>query len=345
MNPSPPEKILIIQTAFIGDVILTTPLIEATKMIFPNADIHFLTIPATANLVESHPNVDKCLIFDKRGRNRGMLNLFRFAQQLKAERYDLALIPHRSLRSAMLVFLANVPQRIGFDRSAGSFLFTQKIKYPQHVHEVDRNLTLLQQFHKHLPKLMPRIFPTSADARLVEEFLNENGLTSAKFLIAIAPGSVWATKRWLKEGYAELCAKLKPHRELKIILVGGAADRELCDWIRQHSGSSAINTAGKFSLRQSADLIRRCCLLVTNDSGPMHLGVAMKTQVIALFGPTVRDFGFFPCGDTDIVIEKNVYCRPCSIHGGNECPTGTFSCMTSITADEIYDNIIKILAL
>ena len=290
MSSQKTSKILIIQTAFIGDVLLTTPLIQAAKELFPKASIHFLAIPSTANIIETHPMLDKVFIIDKRGKDRGLLKLIQFAKKLRSESYEIALIPHRSLRSAALAFHAKIPHRIGFDKSAGAFLFTQKIHYRQDLHEVERNLSLLAHYRKSFPRLMPRVYPTQADGALIDQFIAETSLNFEHYRIAIAPGSIWATKRWHKQGYAELCRKLGQQSRLKIILIGGPVDKSLCDWIIQSSGVEAINAAGRFTLRQSAELIRRCRLIVTNDSGPMHLGVATGTQVIALFGPTVRDF-------------------------------------------------------
>lgn len=339
------KKILIIQTAFIGDVILTTPLIEAAKKVFPDLSIQFLTIPSTGNIIKTHPLLDKVWIFDKRGKNRGIIKLFRFAKKLRLENFDLALVPHRSLRSALMAFGARIPQRIGFDRSAGAFLFTKKIAYRQDLHEVERNLKLLAPFQESFPKIMPRIYPDKTDTLTVDCFIAERALKSAEHWIAIAPGSVWATKRWLKEGYVELCNKLGQHKRLKIILIGGSDDKSLCEWIAETSKVEPVNAAGRFTLRQSAELIRRCRLIITNDSGPLHLGVAVGTQVIAIFGPTVPAFGFYPYSENDIIFEKDVSCRPCAIHGGHKCPTGTFLCMKSITANEIYEKILKILKI
>jgi len=345
MHKAEIKKILIIQTAFIGDVILTTSLVEATKKIFPGAAIHFIAIPSTGNIIETHPLVDKLWIFDKRGRDRGLINLFRFAKKLRVENYDLALVPHRSLRSAVLAFWAKIPRSIGFTRSAAPFLFTDKIIYHQDIHEVERNLSLLTPFRESFSKVMPRIYPDDTDILEIDRFVAENALNPDDVWIAIAPGSIWATKRWLKEGFTELCHKLGQHQDVRIILIGGPDDRLLCEWIRKASEVKTVNTAGRFTLRQSAEIIRRCRLIVTNDSGPLHIGVGVDTQVLAIFGPTVPAFGFYPYGENDIIFEKKVYCRPCSIHGGDKCPTGTFLCMKSITANQIYREILKILKI
>jgi heptosyltransferase-2 len=330
------QKVLIIQTAYPGDVILTTPLIAATQLIFPNARIDFLTTPVSANLIETQPAVDRVIVFAKRGQDRGIRGLLRLAKELRtSEKYDLALIPHRSLRSAVLPWCAQIRTRIGFNTSAAPIFFTHKVLYHPHWHEVERNLHLLSIFQPTLPQILPRIYPDTADEQIILNFLAARNLLNHKPLIAIAPGSVWETKKWLKNGFAELCQLIAIEFDSPVFLIGGQADRELCDWIAAHSPANVYNTAGQFTLRQSAALLSRCQVLVTNDSAPLHLGVAVQIPVIALFGPTVPAFGFYPYGPNHLVIEKSVACRPCGIHGGKRCPTGTFLCMRGITAHEI----------
>ncbi|MCI0512120.1 glycosyltransferase family 9 protein [candidate division KSB1 bacterium] len=330
------QKVLIIQTAYPGDVILTTPLIAATQLIFPNARIDFLTTPVSANLIETQPAVNRVIVFAKRGPDRGIRGLLRLVKKLRTgEKYDLALIPHRSWRSAALPWAAQIRTRLGFNTSAAPFFFTHQIQYQKHWHEVERNLHLLSIFEPTFPKILPRIYPDAADEQIIVNFLAANNLLQPKPLIAIAPGSVWETKKWLKEGFAELCQLIAAEFQSPVLLIGGQSDQALCDWIVAHSFTNVYNTAGQFTLRQSAALLSRCQVLVTNDSAPLHLGVAAQIPVIALFGPTVPAFGFYPYGPNDLVIEKAVACRPCGIHGGKRCPTGTFLCMRGITAHEI----------
>lgn len=343
-NKSEIKNILIIQTAFPGDIILTTPLIQGTRHVFPEANIDFLTIPACTNLIETQPEIRQVLVFAKHQQHKSPAQLWRFARHLKKNHYDLALIPHRSIRSAMLAFTAKIPIRIGFDTSAGSFLMTHKIKYRNDWHEVERNLSLLSVFQEDLPQFSPQIFPDHEDKVMVDNYLCECELKNEDLYTAIAPGSVWETKKWLKEYFAELCDLLHDSFQKPIMLIGGQADYKLCQWISQNTKAETWNTAGKFTFRQSADLLSRCKILVTNDSAPLHLGVSVQTRVLAIFGPTVKEFGFYPYGDNHQVIGHDVYCRPCGIHGGRKCPTGTFSCMKSIKPDEILTQIQNMLS-
>jgi heptosyltransferase-2 len=164
-------------------------------------------------------------------------------------------------------------------------------------------------------------------------------------LVAIAPGTIWNTKRWLKERYAELAARLADER-YEVMLIGGEEDEALCREIKELSGSSRVySTAGALSTLQSAELLRRCKLLITNDSAPLHFAVAVGTPVVAIFGATVPEFGFAPYGKHDTVVETlGLPCRPCSIHGGRECPIKTFECMNAITVEKVYRRVEEVLA-
>jgi heptosyltransferase-2 len=333
------KKILIVQTAFIGDVILATPLAEAALQRFPGSRVDFMAIPAAANLLEKNPFVHRVLIFDKRGRQRGLAALWKMAAGLKQEQYDLALVPHRSLRSALLVWLAKIPQRVGFDRSAGSWLFTARVPYKQ-KHEVERNLDLLRALNGAIPIPSPKIIWEAADTQIVDGFCGDD--IKGKWFCALAPGSVWATKRWLPEHFAGLARRLIAETGAQIYLIGGQSDVELCARLAREIGEACLNTAGKLTLRQSAALLDRCQILVSNDSAPTHLGAAARCKVVTIFGPTVPAFGFAPFGDGHIVIEKNLPCRPCSSHGSKRCPIGTHACMLKISVEEVFMQVVKL---
>ena len=332
------KKVLIVQTAFIGDVILATPLAEAAHQVFPDCSVDFMAIPAAANLLEKNNFIRRVLIFDKRGAQRGLVALWKLAQALRREQYDLALVPHRSLRSALLVWLARIPERLGFNRSAGACLFTQRVPYQQ-KHEVERNLDLLRVFRDHLATPSPKVFWGKNDEQIVEQIINSN--QKAKWFCALAPGSVWATKRWPEERFIALAGKLIAETGAFIYLIGGGSDVALCSHIAAAIGKNCVNTAGRLSLRQSAALLDRCQILISNDSAPTHLGVATRCKVIAIFGPTVPAFGFAPFGEGHVVVEKNLSCRPCSSHGDNRCPLGTHACMWEIAAEEVFSSVLE----
>jgi heptosyltransferase-2 len=340
------KRFLVIQTAFIGDAILTLPLIQSLKKVEVETSVDVLVIPRTSALFSNHPAVSEILIFDKNGGDRGFTGLRRVARLIARHHYGAALVPHRSIRSALLPWLSRIPTRIGFDRSAGWFLLTQTVRYEQSLHEVDRNLSLLEPLGIHLDgKILPDLYPSEEDIRAVDAFLVQSNLKDQSSLIGIAPGSVWNTKRWLRERYAEL-AKRFVEQGLAVVLVGGGQDKPLCREIQATSASQRVAVAaGELSLLQSAELIRRCKAFVSNDSAPLHLATAMRTPVVAIFGSTVPEFGFAPYGDRSVVIEtKGLSCRPCSVHGRQRCPVKTFECMENISTELVFNKVQEMVA-
>lgn len=332
------KNIVVIQTAFIGDAVLTLPLLQVLHKKFPDSHIDIVVTPRSKDLFTNHPDIREAIAFDKRGKDRGIPGLFRMAKHLRSRSYDLALIPHRSVRSAGLAMLAGVPNRIGFNRSAGRFLFTSSVKYRSDLHEIDRNLSLLAPLGLPPVRLeLPHLYPTESDQKRVDRLLIELEIGSPERLVAIAPGTIWNTKRWLKERFASLAVNFD-EAGYEVILIGGSDDESLCSSIQALGQSSRVyDASGALTLLQSAELIRRCKVLVCNDSAPMHLATAVGTPVVAIFGATVPAFGFGPTGPFDAVVETSgLKCRPCSIHGGDKCPIKTFDCMNDITHDRVF---------
>lgn len=338
------KKIIIIQTAFIGDVILTTPMVRVLYERFHQPEIHFLTIPSSKNILETNPFIKKLIIYDKKKKDKGIASFFNLIKSLKEESYDLAFIPHRSIRSALLAKWAGIKTRVGFDKGGGRFFHTHRMRYDQGNHEYERNLHLLN-FLEIIPEevVYPDIFPTDMDKQVVTEWLFSQEILETDRLVTLAPGSVWATKRWLPERFAELADKLIQFG-YHVILIGGPDDLFLCESIAQQSEEQVPVAAGLFTLRQSAELISRSEILITNDSAPLHLGVAMRTPVIAIFGATVPQFGFYPYGNNDLILEtKGLYCRPCGIHGKKTCPEGHFRCMREISVQNVFQATVTLL--
>ena len=339
-----PKKILIFQTAFLGDVILTLPMIQVLKRTFPQAMIDVVTTPAASPLL-LHPDISTVIPYDKRKTQRGLGGMLSFARQIRSRRYDIAVVPHRSLRSALVVALGGIPMRIGFSTASGKFLYTNSVPYEKNRHEIERNLILLSALKIPITgKELPALYPDESAIRSVNKFLFEREIVNDHPLIAVAPGSVWNTKRWLAERYAELSLKLA-ERGCEVVIIGGREDAELGGAIVEFAKHKHVHDAtGKLTLLESAALIGRCGVLVTNDSAPLHIGVAMRTPVVEIFGATIPEFGFAPYGDRDVVIEtRGLECRPCGIHGGQTCPTGTFDCMNRIETQMVYDAIVKFL--
>jgi len=339
------SKILIIQTAFLGDVILCTPLIKATKKLFPHSFISFLLIPDTKNVVENNPHLDEIIIYDKKGKEKGLKNFFKIVGKIKKENFDLAIIPHRYIRSALLPYLAKIPQRIGFDKSIGSFLFTRKVTYQNDLHEVDRNLHLLNDFSHDLSDRTPELFPGSEDFSYASQLLQDSGVKENDKMVGIAPASVWATKRWLPERFAEVSDFLIKEAGAKVIFLGSKEDERLCLEIAKLMEEKPVILAGKTNILRSAAIISKCKVILSNDSAPVHIASAMKRPVVAIFGSTIPEFGFGPYGEGHTIIEKKMECRPCGIHGKNRCPEKHFKCMTEISTQEVFEALLTRLSI
>jgi heptosyltransferase-2 len=343
-----PRSILVVQTAFVGDVILALPLLQLLHERFPESTITAVTIPAAEDLLANHPAVGRVIVYDKRGSDSGIPGLIRMASRLRAAGIDAALIPHRSLRSALLCWLARIPVRIGFDISAGRFLLTHRERYVTTDHEIERNLALALPLGVPRPGLrFPRLYPSAADTLAVDAFIRgcfgKDAVVHMPPCISVAPGSVWNTKRWPESKFVSLIRYLL-EEGWHVVLVGSAGDRNLCSRLCAAAPDPRLaDASGRFSLLESADLIGRCAALVSNDSAPVHLAVAMRVPVVAIFGPTLPSFGFAPLGPGDRVVDTGgLRCRPCSVHGGRRCPIGTFECMNQISAARVRNEILAV---
>ncbi len=343
------DRVLVFHTAFPGDIVLALPLLQTLRAQQGVSRVAVVVTPSAAGLLENHPAVDDVIVYDKRGNDRGMSGVLRLSRRLRARQYDVALVPHRSLRSAATAFLAGISRRVGFTTSAGRWLLTDRVRYNRHDHEVQRNLKLLGPLGLRPPEYgTPSLYPDDRDREVVERLLRGYQSRSPRFdpgrLVALAPGSVWTTKRWPQERYEELGRSLVTGG-FSVALIGGPEDRQLCESIAEAvSPEAVLIAAGDLSLLQSAELIRRCRVAVSNDSAPMHLAVAVRTPVIAIFGPTVPEFGFAPRGEHDIVLGvPHLACRPCSIHGGASCPIKSFDCMVDISAETVCNHIQNLL--
>ncbi|MBI2386992.1 MAG: hypothetical protein HYV14_13450 [Elusimicrobia bacterium] len=323
------KKVLVMQTAFLGDSLLTLPLLRRLKEILPGASVTVLTLAKTADIFRGTAWADEVLIDDKRGVHGGLTGPWSIAAELSTREFDLAVIPHRSFRSALIAKLAGIPRRIGFDSSAGSFLLTDAVPFAWATPDLERNLSLT------LP-LGAGAAPSSGESRYVAPPAMTPKLAAllpGGPLAGVHPGSAWATKRWLPERFAELCVRLEADG-LTPVLVGGPDDKALGASIARACG--ALDLVGKTDLEDLKALMGRLSVFVTNDSGPMHLAAAAGVPVVAIFGATTRELGFFPYGPGHRVVEADLACRPCGLHGARECPEGHFLCMRLLTVDQVH---------
>ena len=333
---------LIIQTSFLGDTVLTTPLIAELARRGP---VDIVTTPASAGLLRNHPGVRAVIPYDKRRSDRGVFGFFRMVRRLRAFEYDAAYMAQGSVRSGALVLAAGVKKRVGFATSAGRRFYTVKMEYREDIHHAARLLRLAApDLDTRTTDYRPRLYPGIPERGAVDRLLAFHDVhDDGPPLIALAPASVWATKRW--PYYAELARELSG--KARVVVLGSADDAALADEVTAAGGDGAFSAAGMLSLLGSAELIRRCHLLVTNDSAPEHLASAVNTPTIAIFGPTIPEFGFGPLAEPSAVMAVSpqvLACRPCDRHGPQRCPLRHWKCMRDLSARDVAARVFDILS-
>lgn len=329
---------LVIQTSFLGDTVLTTPLLAQLANRGP---VDVVTTPASAALLANHPAVRTIIPYDKRGSERGLRGLFRLARRLHRTGYDLALLAQGSWRSAALAWLARIPSRVGFNTSAGKLLYTTRVPYRDDLHHAARLLMLGRPNGREptAEEMRPSLAPGDAERSTVDALLARHGVVAGERMIALAPGSVWGTKRW--PYYPELAQLLAP--QARVVVIGSSSDAPLAGAVTA-AEPTAVDATGELSLLASAELIGRCTVVVTNDSAPLHLASAMGTPTVAIFGPTVPDFGFGPLSPrASVVGEDTLTCRPCDRHGPQHCPLGHHRCMRDVTPALVAERALTLL--
>ena len=330
-------NILIIHTAFIGDIVLSTALISKLKEKYPDSDIYYLTTPLGKEILKNNPKIKEVIIYDKRGKDKGFGAFISFVRKIRNLKIDVCLTPHRYLRSSVLSLLSGAKIRVGYDIANLSFVFNKKIKYDKTKHEVEKLLSFVDDDNKRFELEM---YPNEKDEIKIDSLVKN--LSENKKIILIAPGSKWFTKKWPEEYFRILIQKLVKRDDLLIIITGGKEEKE----IELNLDSKVLDLRGEISLLELAELTKRAILVVSNDSAPIHITSAFpNTRIIGIFGPTVKEFGFFPWSKNSKVFEINgLYCRPCAIHGGNSCPEKHFRCMKEITPDLIENEIYNYIA-
>jgi heptosyltransferase-2 len=328
---------LVIQTSFLGDTVLTTPLIASLAERGP---VDIVVTPLGASLLRGNPALRRLIVYDKRGRDAGVLGLRRLARQLRSGGYESAYLAQGSLRSAVLARAARISRRVGFDTSAGRALYSERVRYRRDRHHAERLWRLAAGDLAESPppeSLRPSLFPDAEDRAAVDALLSE--LAPGGPLVALAPGSIWGTKRW--PHVAALAATLD---EARFVIIGSAEDGALAETIATAAPGRVLDATGRLSLLASAELIRRCTVLVANDSAPTHLASGVGTPTVTLFGPTVPAFGFGPLAPrSESLGVEGLPCRPCHPHGPRECPLGHFDCMRTLEPSQVAARVRNLL--
>jgi heptosyltransferase-2 len=313
-------KFLLIQTAFIGDVVLATPLIEKLRQHYPESTIDFLLQKGNEGLLAGHPHLRQVLIFDKK--HNKYSNLRNLLGTIRAEKYDYVINLQRFLASGVLTALSGAKRTIGFDKNPVAFLFDKSVAH--HIsatdtdqHEIKRNLSLITDLTDAMV-VMPRLYPSEMDFKKV---------SPTGPYVCIAPASVWFTKQFPAAKWIELINKLPA--QFTIYLMGAKGDVPLCEEISRNTTSAKVEIiAGKLTFLESAALMKNARMNFVNDSAPLHFASAMNAAVSAMFCSTVPAFGFGPLSDASFIFEttEKLDCRPCGLHGYKSCPKGHFKC-------------------
>ena len=298
-------RILIIHTAFIGDIVLSTPLIQKIRDIYPESEIDYLTLPGNKSIISNNPNLRDIILYDKKGADKGIKGFFRILKIVKNNKYDLAVIPHRFIRSIMLAKMGGIKKISGFDVATGSFLLTDVRHYDMKKHEVERLLDLVEYKGEKIPI---RIYPAKENFTKINKILEHHGYfgNEGQKLILIAPGSQRAEKMWPIEKYREIIERLKKNKNYFIGITGSKAEKKLS--LNFPNDKNVIDFRGEINLVEFGALISKANIVVGNDSSPIHIASGFeKPFVIGIFGPGKRDLGFFPYTEKSNVIEDNEF--------------------------------------
>jgi ADP-heptose:LPS heptosyltransferase len=320
------QKFLIIQTAFIGDVVLSTCLIEKLHIFFPDAQIDFLLRKGNEALLEKHPALHEILIWDKK-KNK-LRNLEKILWRIRKKKYDKVINLQRFFSTGWLTVFSGAAETIGFNKNPFSWFFSRRVKHVvsnggSPVHETERNLQLIRDFTDD-SIVRPVLYPSMRDYERVKEYKTGNYIT-------ISPASVWFTKQYPPDKWVNFIDQV--HKTFKVYLLGAGSDSGLCEEIcKDSSHGSIFNLSGELSFLQSAALMKDATMNYVNDSAPLHFASAVNAPVTAVYCSTIPAFGFGPLSDKRFVVEiqETLECRPCGLHGYKACPLGHFKCARNI---------------
>jgi ADP-heptose:LPS heptosyltransferase len=331
------RRILVIQPAFLGDAVLATSLVETLRAAEPDAVISLLVRKEAASLFDGHPFLDRVWAWDRGGgalRKYG--RLLKLARAVRAARYDAVLNIHRHGSSAWIA-LRSGAETVGFSSAPIGRLFTHRVEHAwgDGTHEIERNAALLRALGVRLDQVNgPKLYPPEMGERTAGA-------------IVLAPGSVWATKRWPAEKWVELAGKLKGERPgTEILWMGGPADRLMLEKAAREAGAGRV-VAGEFSLLESAGVMARAALVISGDSAPLHLASAVDAPTLGVFCSTTEAFGFGPTSVRSAVVEvlpNQLACKPCGMHGRAACPLRHFKCGQDLGSEKVFEAAQQLLA-
>ncbi len=335
------KNILIRATNWLGDAVMTTPAIGAIRAGFPAARITLLANPMVAELLSPHPWVDDILLYDRKGRHKGVAGRWRLASELRAHGFDLAVLLPDSFDSALITWLARIPRRLGNRSDGRGLLLTHGFPLamqPKGEHQSANYLAMLHHFGITGERPRQMLVTTSSEDKAISERLAACGIAVSDFVLGINPGATYGSaKRWYPERFAAVARELETVWGARIVITGGPGEAAIAADIERELAGNCANLAGKTSVRELMALVRRCNFFITNDSGPMHLAAAFGVPLVAIFGPTDHATTY-PLTDRAVIIRKETDCAPCM---KRECPTD-HRCMTAVTAGDVLAAAVEL---
>jgi heptosyltransferase-2 len=334
------ERILVIRLSSLGDILLTTPVLRILREYCPAAQLDFLTKAAYQDVLRANPCVDRLLLWEPQQGLREMLS------RLRQTRYDIVIDLHRTLRSRLLYHGLLAERKLAYTKRTirrallvhlGWNTLRAMTSVPELYMAPLRSLGMTAP----LPPLEMHLTAESQEAMqaYLQQELPESRMRP---LVAVAPGAHWATKRWPVERFAAVAQTLAQTQQAAVVVLGSAEDRQLAQELCQQLSVPVLNSTGTLSLMHTAALLQQCHLLLSNDSGLMHMAAALRVPVVAIFGPTVQEFGFYPFKASAQVVSAAVACRPCSTKGSTRCPRGHHQCMQQVTVAHVLAAASKI---
>ena len=337
------DRILIVNVNWIGDVLFSTPAIRALRKHYPSAHIACMVVPRCKDVLELNPHLDELIIYDEKGETKGLISKLKLISALKARRFDCVFLFHRSLTRTLMVALSGIKERVGIDNPKRGFLLSKRIKpQPSDIHKVEQFLNIVKVVTGEDDGKSMELFTGKEDEEFAVEFLTSNGIGAGGRFIILNPGGNWDPKRWPSENFTALGDKLYEKYKVPIIITGAEKDIELGKKIYGMMEHKPVISAGKTTLRQLAAIMKRASLVISNDSGPMHIAVSQGARTIAIFGPTDPKITG-PYGDGKYtVIQKSSGKPGCEIPCYNlRCEDAL--CMKAVTVEDVMREAEKLL--
>ncbi|MBI4496136.1 MAG: lipopolysaccharide heptosyltransferase II [Deltaproteobacteria bacterium] len=336
------RKILVRSANWVGDAVMSLPAVSALRRNFPQAEIYLLAKPWVADVFSACPDIDGVLIYESPGIHGGLAGKWRLARELKGRGFDLAFLIQNAFEAALISYLARIPRRIGYGTDGRSFLLTHPVKVDGRVkagHQVDYYLGLLRGIGLGADSREPSLFLSPEKKEEAGRFLKSLGMEE-ELLIGLAPGATYGpAKQWPAERFAEVADRLAEAMKARILIFGSKGDGNVAGQVLRKARRPLADLTGRTTLAQAMALIGRCRLLVTNDSGLMHVAAALRVPVVAIFGSTdPRRTG--PRGPAGKVIFKSVPCAPCF---RTACPEN-LACLHLISVEEVFREAVDMLA-